>query len=48
VDVKVLPPVDTKRWSPASVHEHAESVRQMYLDELGQAADSAPPLRRVK
>jgi putative phosphoserine phosphatase/1-acylglycerol-3-phosphate O-acyltransferase len=48
VDVKVLPPVDTKHWSPASVHEHAESVRQMYLDELGQAADAAPPLRRVK
>ena len=34
VEVKVLPPVDTSDWSPETIGEHAEEVRQMFVDTL--------------
>ena len=34
VEVRVLPPVDTSSWSPETVGEHAEQVRQMFVDAL--------------
>ncbi|GAA3970971.1 HAD-IB family hydrolase [Gordonia caeni] len=34
VEVRVLPPVDTSQWRPETVGEHAEQVRQMFLDAL--------------
>lgn len=36
VEVKVLPPVDTSRWTPESVGEHAEEVRQMFVSTLAE------------
>jgi putative phosphoserine phosphatase/1-acylglycerol-3-phosphate O-acyltransferase len=41
VDVTVLPPVDTSRWSPATIDEHVAQVRRMYLDALAEAAPEA-------
>lgn len=54
VEVDVLPPVDTRNWSSATIEEHVAEVRAMFLDTLGQsmetdtAALAAPPSRAVK
>ncbi|GAA1482127.1 HAD-IB family hydrolase [Gordonia sinesedis] len=34
VEVKVLPPVDTSDWRSETIGEHAEEVRQMFIDTL--------------
>lgn len=34
VEVRVLPPVDTSSWSPETVGEHAEEVREMFIEAL--------------
>jgi len=36
VDVEVLPPVDTSKWSVNSIDSHIADVREMYLNALGQ------------
>lgn len=36
VQVEVLPPVDTSRWSLDSLDRHVSEVRAMYLEALGQ------------
>ncbi len=36
VEVRVLPPVDTSSWTPETVGEHAEQVRQLFLESLAQ------------
>ncbi|HEX4563853.1 MAG TPA: HAD-IB family hydrolase [Solirubrobacteraceae bacterium] len=41
VDVTVLPPVDTSRWSPATIDEHVAEIRRMYLDTLAESAPDA-------
>ncbi|MEQ3553288.1 HAD-IB family hydrolase [Pseudonocardia nematodicida] len=37
VRVTVLPPVDTARWRPETVGEHAEQVRRLFLEALADA-----------
>ncbi len=43
INVTVLPPVDTSNWSPETVDQHVEDVRNMFLESLergvGEAAD---------
>ncbi len=36
VEVEVLPPVDTSKWSPETVDKHVNDVRNMYLRALNQ------------
>ena len=54
VEVDVLPPVDTRNWSSDTIEEHVAEVRDMFLDALGQRAETdtaaltAPPSRAVK
>jgi putative phosphoserine phosphatase/1-acylglycerol-3-phosphate O-acyltransferase len=50
VEVDVLPPVDTSAWSADTIDEHVASVRNMYLEALGQepSDDSVKPLRIVR
>ncbi len=36
VKVEVLPPVETGSWTPDTIDEHVESVRDMFLRVLGQ------------
>lgn len=36
VDVEVLPPVDTSDWSVATINEHVQYVRNLFLRTLGQ------------
>ena len=49
VNVPVLPPIDTSRWSPATIGEHVGEVREMYLDALAEPGpDDARAPARVK
>jgi putative phosphoserine phosphatase/1-acylglycerol-3-phosphate O-acyltransferase len=50
VEVEVLPPVDTSAWSADTIDEHVASVRNMYLQALGQepSEGSVKPLRIVR
>ena len=43
VEVEVLPPVDTSKWSADKIDEHVADVRAMYLRTLEQ--DPAPKVR---
>jgi putative phosphoserine phosphatase/1-acylglycerol-3-phosphate O-acyltransferase len=36
VEVRVLPPVDTSGWTTASVGQHAEDVREMFVRTLAE------------
>ena len=36
VQVEVLPPIDTSKWSVETIDEHVADVRQIYLEALGQ------------
>lgn len=36
VEVEVLPPVDTSEWTRATINQHVQDVRAMYLKALGQ------------
>jgi putative phosphoserine phosphatase/1-acylglycerol-3-phosphate O-acyltransferase len=48
IDVTVLPPVDTRQWQPETIDDHVNSVRNQFLEELGQAPEVDVRLRRVK
>ena len=48
ISVTVLPPVNTTTWKPEAIDSHVESVRRMFLSELGQLAEPGTTLRRVK
>lgn len=50
VEVEVLPPVDTSTWSAETIDEHVASVRNMYLETLGQdqSGHIVKPLKVVK
>lgn len=48
INVKVLPPVATDDWTTETIHQHADDIRQMFLEELGQAGHEGMKLRRVK
>ena len=50
VQVEVLPPVDTSAWSADTIDEHVASVRNMYLETLGQdqSDDTVKSLRLVR
>lgn len=37
VKVDVLPPVDTSKWKAATIDQHVEDVRKLYLKALGQS-----------
>ncbi len=41
VEVEVLPPVDTRNWSPDTVDDHVREVRNMFLATLGQPQEKA-------
>ena len=43
VKVDVLPPVDTSSWSAETIDTHVATVRQLFLDKLGQGSASMPP-----
>jgi putative phosphoserine phosphatase/1-acylglycerol-3-phosphate O-acyltransferase len=47
VNVTVLPPIDTSRWSSATIGEHVGEVREMYLDALAEPGpdDARAPAR---
>jgi putative phosphoserine phosphatase/1-acylglycerol-3-phosphate O-acyltransferase len=38
VEVQVLPPVDTRDWSPETIDEHVAYVRGLYLEALAEPA----------
>ena len=48
VDVTVLPPLDTRSWSPATIDEHVADVRRMYLDTLAEAAPAESTTERAE
>jgi len=50
IEVEILPPVDTSVWSAETIDEHVASVRNMYLEALGQdqSDDTVKPLRVVR
>jgi len=50
IKVEVLPPVETDDWSADTVDEHVATVRDMFLESLGQSRDEdvANPLKLVK
>lgn len=42
VEVEILPPVDTSKWTAAKIDKHVADVRSMYLHALGEE----PALRK--
>lgn len=48
IDVTVLPPIQTQGWSADTIDSHIDTIRGMFLDVLGQSAESDVKLRRVK
>lgn len=48
ISVKVLPPITTGDWSAETIHEQADRIRCLYLEELGQTPEKDVQLRRVK
>jgi putative phosphoserine phosphatase/1-acylglycerol-3-phosphate O-acyltransferase len=52
VKVTVLPGVDTTNWTPATINEHVDDVRDLFLEELGQMelqrpAELAKPISKT-
>jgi putative phosphoserine phosphatase/1-acylglycerol-3-phosphate O-acyltransferase len=41
VDVAVLAPINTARWTPETVDRHVESVRKKFLATLAHWPDQA-------
>lgn len=41
VEVEILPPIDPSAWRPQRLQEHADDLRQRYLEVLGFTAPSA-------
>jgi putative phosphoserine phosphatase/1-acylglycerol-3-phosphate O-acyltransferase len=48
INVRVLPPIKTDDWTTDTIHQHVDEIRQMFLEELGQAGNKDSKLRRVK
>ncbi|AQA17668.1 acyltransferase [Halioglobus japonicus] len=48
VDVEVLPPVDTSKWTLDSIDDHVRDVRNMFARALGQAEEPAPKKTATK
>ena len=48
VEVEVLPPVDTSKWTVATIDKHVAAVRKMFLDALGQNDESAKVVAATK
>ena len=50
IKVEVLPPVGTDDWSADTIDEHVATVRDMFLDSLGQNSngETVNPLKLVK
>ena len=48
IDINVLPPIATDDWTAATVHEHADQIRRLFLKHLNQADDEEVKLRSVK
>ena len=48
IKVTVLPPVATDGWTSETVHDHADAVRESFLEVLSQCSDTDVKLRRVK
>ncbi len=46
VNVEVLPPVETDDWSAETIDEHVATVRNMYLEALGQKKPPRPKVVR--
>ncbi len=42
IEVKVLPPVQTKRWRKTSLDKNIDKIRKEYLKELGQEEAAKP------
>ncbi len=39
VDIVVMPPISTQNWKAENIDQHVKEIRQLYLDELGQAEE---------
>ena len=48
INVEVLSPIATDKWTSETIHEHAEEIRQIFLRKLGQTGDDDVKLRSVK
>jgi len=48
VDVEVLPPVDTSKWTVATIDKHVADVRNMFLHALDQEESKAKAVATTK
>lgn len=50
VEVVILPPVDTSEWTPETIGEHVQHVRDMFVHTLENwpGAPTPPPVRRPR
>jgi putative phosphoserine phosphatase/1-acylglycerol-3-phosphate O-acyltransferase len=48
VEVEVLPPIDTSKWSQDTIDDHVAEVRNMYLKALDQGSDTKVVEIKVK
>ena len=48
VEVEVLPPVDTSKWTVATIDKHVADVRKMFLDALDQDDESTSVVAATK
>ncbi len=48
VYVDVLKPISTAKWSAATIDQHVDEVRQLFLHTLGQESTESKRLRSVK
>jgi putative phosphoserine phosphatase/1-acylglycerol-3-phosphate O-acyltransferase len=48
VEVDVLPPVDTSKWTVATIDKHIADVRHLFLDALGQLDESTTVVTAIK
>jgi putative phosphoserine phosphatase/1-acylglycerol-3-phosphate O-acyltransferase len=50
IRVEILPPIETNNWSAETIDEHMNSVRDMFLQTLGQdrAGHIVAPLKVVE
>jgi putative phosphoserine phosphatase/1-acylglycerol-3-phosphate O-acyltransferase len=47
IDVMVLPPVSTSKWTVETIDQHIDDIRQMFLEVLGQARTARTKLQNV-
>jgi putative phosphoserine phosphatase/1-acylglycerol-3-phosphate O-acyltransferase len=48
VDVEVLPPIDTSKWSASTIDTHIKEVRNQYLQALDQKKTEQKPESKPK